>query len=58
MNFIAKIITSIQNNLLSLRIISTERSKILTAMITKVGSVTVFYPEDGSKKFLRNVPQL
>jgi hypothetical protein len=51
MNFIAKIMTSIQNNLRPLRIISTARSEILTAMITKAGSVIVFYPEDESKSF-------
>jgi len=50
--------TNIQKNLLSLRKISTARFEILTAMIAKAGSLTVFYPEDGNKTFLRNVSHL
>ena len=50
--------TNIHNNLVSLRVIYTVRSEILTAMITKAGSITAFYQEDGSKKFLRNVSRL
>ena len=58
MNFIPKIMKNTQNNLVSLRIMSTARFEILTAMITKAGPVAVFYPEDGSKNFLRNVSYL